>query len=82
MKVNRWHDLSDIDKIIAIYSLYESTKIIQDKKKNDYYHFIKETEDDNYVTLLDITTTKKEFEIVHFHKINRRNLKKLILKNK
>lgn len=74
-------DLEETDQKQALSALYKNDLILNDLKKSNYYHFIKKSEKINYVTLLDITENKDNFEIVHYHKINDKNLKKLIKKN-
>jgi len=42
---NRQHpDLTDKDKINALLSLYEYDYIFQDKRKTNYYHFVRKIE--------------------------------------
>lgn len=75
----RHPDLTDEDKKNALSALYDNDLILQDKNKTNYYHYIKYAQDTNYVVLLD--KSKENFEIVHYHKINNKNLEKLIKKN-
>lgn len=76
----RHPDLTDKDKKNALSVLYDNDLILQDKNKTNYYHYIKRAENTNYIVLLD--KSKENFEIVHYHKINDKNLEKLIKKNR
>ena len=78
----RHPDLTEADNNIILGSLYKYNQILQDKKKTNYFHFIQRFGEINYVVLLDNTQTKNNFEVVHYHKINNKNLEKLINKNK
>lgn len=78
----RHPDLTESDNNIILGSLYKYNQILQDKKKTNYFHFIQRFGEINYVVLLDNTQTKNNFEVVHYHKINNKNLEKLINKNK
>lgn len=78
----RHPDLTEADNNIILGSFYKYNQILQDKKKTNYFHFIQRFGEINYVVLLDNTQTKNNFEVVHYHKINNKNLEKLINKNK
>ncbi len=78
----RHPDLTEADNNSILGSLYKYDQILQDKKKTNYFHFIQRFGELNYIVLLDNTNTKENFEIVHYHKINNKNLEKLINKNK
>lgn len=78
----RHPDLKEKDKREILKTLYDNTFIFSDKKKNNYFHFVKINEKSNYIVLLDNTKTKDNLEIVHYHKINNENLQKLMNKNK
>lgn len=78
----RHPDLTESDNNSILGSLYKYNQILQDKKKTNYFHFIQRFGELNYIVLLDNTNTKENFEVVHYHKINNKNLEKLINKNK
>ena len=75
-------DLDEKDKKEILKALYDNQLIFPDKKKKNYFHFVRSKENINYVVLLDNTKSKESLEIVHYHKINNENLKRLIDKNK
>lgn len=80
---NKQHlDLTKDDEKNVLSALYKYDLIFQDKNKPNYFHFVQKNNNINYIVLLDVTKDKINLEIVHYHKINDKNLEKLINKNK
>ncbi len=80
---NKQHlDLTKDDEKNVLSALYKYDLIFQDKNKPNYFHFVQKNNNINYIVLLDATKDKINLEIVHYHKINDKNLEKLINKNK
>ena len=58
-------------------ALYDSDKILQDSKKDNYFHFIGSDEKTNITVLLEVSIGKDYLEIVHCHKMRNKSRKRL-----
>ena len=74
----------DFGKLLA-RALYSPDIIVKEKVilgKGNYYHFVKYLRRGNAIALIELSKNKDTYQIVHLQKMNDKNLKRLLKKQK